>query len=258
MTESLKKRLQDVREHLGLNTSEMAVTVGLRDRKSWERYERGENTPKAEALSRLVDLGVDAHWLLSGNGAMLAEPQKIGLGAEPDAVLEKDGKRYVVQFKTLRGEAEDSVPFIDDGVDGNTGFVMVPRYDISASAGYGAWVASEQIRDYMAFREDFVRRVLNADPANLALISSIGDSMEPTIRAGDLLLIDRGIDRIIDDAIYVLLKRGELVVKRVQQFFNGAVTIKSDSDSYIDETLTSEDVAQITVAGRVRWVGRLI
>lgn len=135
---------------------------------------------------------------------------------------------------------------------------MVPRYNVEASAGHGTLNGNEHVVDYMAFREDFVRRVLRAEPAHLALISAVGDSMEPAIRAGDLLLIDRGVDRIMDDAIYVLGIGDELVVKRVQRFFDGGLTIKSDNATYREQTIASDDAPQLRVAGRVRWIGRLI
>ncbi|MDX9862586.1 MAG: S24 family peptidase [Rhodospirillales bacterium] len=138
------------------------------------------------------------------------------------------------------------------------GFVMVPRYNVEASAGHGVLNGHEHVVDYMAFREDFVRRVLRAEPGNLALINAVGDSMEPAIRAGDLLLIDRGIDRIMDDAIYILGMGDELVVKRVQRFFDGGLSIKSDNVTYREQTIAPADTPQLRVAGRVRWIGRLI
>jgi transcriptional regulator with XRE-family HTH domain len=71
MVSTLSQRLQEVRTLLGLSAHEMAARVGLRDRKSWERYERGETGPKAEVLTELADLGIDCHWILTGEGAML-------------------------------------------------------------------------------------------------------------------------------------------------------------------------------------------
>ena len=147
---------------------------------------------------------------------------------------------------------EDQAPLIGDG------FVTIPRYDVEASAGPGTFADSENLVDYMAFREDFIRRTLRVSPDRLILITAVGDSMQPTISPGDLLLIDRGVDRIVDDAIYVLVKQGELIVKRVQQFFDGAVTVRSDNAAYVEETIAPEDAEQIQVAGRVRWIGRLI
>lgn len=137
-------------------------------------------------------------------------------------------------------------------------FVYVPRYDIEASAGPGTFADDENVVDYLAFKADFVRRTLRANPQHLALITAIGDSMEPAIRAGDLLLVDRSYDRVVDDAIYVVRLAGRLVVKRVQVFFNGAVTIKSDNPAYVEQTLSKDETEEVYVAGRVRWIGRLI
>ncbi|MGE0256871.1 MAG: helix-turn-helix transcriptional regulator [Alphaproteobacteria bacterium] len=154
-----------------------------------------------------------------------------------------------------RSVAEPAAPY-DAGNAGE--FVFVPRYDIRASAGPGAWLDQERVLDHMAFRADWVRRTLGADPRRLALIAAIGDSMEPAIRAGDLLLVDTAVDRIVDDAIYVIAVDSTLMVKRIQRFLDGAVTIKSDSPAYDPQHLPPERAAGLHVAGRVRWVGRLI
>lgn len=66
MTESLQTRLRMLRHQVGLTAAEMAHRVGLKDRKSWENYERGHSMPKADALSRLALMGVDINWLLTG------------------------------------------------------------------------------------------------------------------------------------------------------------------------------------------------
>ena len=83
--------------------------------------------------------------------------------------------------------------------------------------------------------------------------------VEPTIRTGDILLIDTSINRFIDDAIYVCSIDGNLMVKRIQLFVGGAVTIKSDNErDYVDQTLSGDEATAVQVAGRVRWIGRMI
>lgn len=167
-----------------------------------------------------------------------------------------------VSVEWLATGSETVKPSIDelrrDVAKVGNGFVMVPRYNVEASAGPGALADEENILDHMAFQEGWVRRTLRADPHKLALISAVGDSMEPTIRAGDLLLIDTGVNEVIDDAIYIIAMDGHLVVKRLQRFFGGAVAVKSDNPTYVEQTLTSDEAGYATIAGRVRWIGRLI
>lgn len=177
---------------------------------------------------------VSLDWLATGEG-----PQRLGSRGSARGSVSDSGERPLTR--------------LDDG------FVLVPRYNVEASAGPGALNGNEHVVDYMAFRQDFVRRVLRADPGNLVLITAVGDSMEPAIRAGDLLLVDRGIDRIMDDAIYVLGIGDELMVKRVQRFFDGGLMVKSDNAAiYKEQTVAPADVPRLRVAGRVRWIGRLI
>ncbi|WP_135077432.1 helix-turn-helix transcriptional regulator [Terasakiella sp. SH-1] len=68
MTNTLNERLRKARHILGLSAREMAEQVGLGGRSSWERYERGENEPKASVLIHLSSVGINPVWLLSGRG----------------------------------------------------------------------------------------------------------------------------------------------------------------------------------------------
>lgn len=136
------------------------------------------------------------------------------------------------------------------------GFVLVPRYDVRGSMGNGQVIHSEQIVDHLAFRADWVRTELGTSPNNLALISAVGDSMEPTLRAHDLLLIDRSVQSVVQDAIYAFAVEGELRVKRMQRLFDGRLEIKSDNAEYTTETLSPEQAGSINIVGRVVWFGR--
>ncbi len=62
-------RLREVRGAMGLNASKMAALWNL-ERKTWERYEHGEGLPKANVLIDLVSRGVNATWLLTGQGRL--------------------------------------------------------------------------------------------------------------------------------------------------------------------------------------------
>lgn len=136
------------------------------------------------------------------------------------------------------------------------GFILVPRYDVTGSMGNGRAIHSEQIVDHLAFRAEWVRTELATSPSSLVLISAIGDSMEPTLRAHDLLLIDRSVLNVKQDAIYAFAVDGELRVKRIQRLFDGSLIIKSDNPEYATETLTPMQAESINIIGRVVWSGR--
>lgn len=136
------------------------------------------------------------------------------------------------------------------------GFILVPRYDVAGSMGNGHVIHSEQIVDHLAFRAEWVRTELGTSPNSLVLISAVGDSMEPTLRAHDLLLIDRSVRAVKQDAIYAFAVDGELRIKRIQRLFDGSLVIKSDNPSYSPESLTQDQSASINIIGRVVWSGR--
>lgn len=138
------------------------------------------------------------------------------------------------------------------------GFALVPRYDVQGSMGGGALIHSEQVVDHLAFRTEWVRSELRANPANLVLISAVGDSMEPSLSSGDLLLVDKSEYKIRDDAIYVISVNGSLLVKRVQLLLDGTVIIRSDNSAYQPQTVKQPDIEDLKVVGRVVWVGRRV
>lgn len=143
-----------------------------------------------------------------------------------------------------------------ENINAPEGFILVPRYDVTGSMGNGHVIHSEQIVDHLAFRAEWVRTELNTSPAHLVLISAIGDSMEPTLRSHDLLLIDRSVQSVKQDSIYAFAVDGELRVKRIQRLFDGCLVVKSDNPGYGTETLSPAQAETINIVGRVVWFGR--
>lgn len=92
--------------------------------------------------------------------------------------------------------------------------------------------------------------------ARLAMTVASGDGMEPTIRDGDILVVDIATTSLHDDAIYLIANGAAFVVRRVQHLLNGAVLIKADNPAYASETLLPEEAATLRCIGRVRWIGR--
>ena len=198
-----------------------------------------------------------------------------GRGKPTFDYLQALAARYAVSLDWLvggkgdwRAAAADTEPAHFDTWDGRPvpeeaagAFTLVPRYNVSASMGPGALIQSEQIVDYLAFKKEWIHSGLRADPLNLALISAEGDSMEPTVREGDLLLLDLAQTRVKKDSIYVLLVEDVLVAKRLQRLLDGNLVIRSDNPAYREQIVDGETVAEgggegLRVVGRVIWFGR--
>ena len=139
-----------------------------------------------------------------------------------------------------------------------TGLLSIKRHPVMVSAGPGAVVTEELGKPYFAFDERWLKALTQSPPARLSIDRVEGDSMAPTLNAGDDILVDLGdsADRL-RDGIYVLRIDDALVVKRIALNPVGRrVTVQSDNPAYPDwPDCTLEDIKPI---GRVIWSGRRI
>ncbi|MGE0969488.1 LexA family transcriptional regulator [Klebsiella sp. WOUb02] len=137
-------------------------------------------------------------------------------------------------------------------------FVFVPRYNVSASAGYGSWNDEETPMFTVSFRRYWVTNHLKADPAKLSVISVYGDSMEGVLNDKDIILINHA-DKEPREGIYVLRIDGLLIVKRVQRLPGSLLRITSTNPAYEPFSINLNDVPNdFDIVGKVVWYGRVI
>lgn len=193
-----------------------------------KRYLYDGTIPPIDRAMRLAEAGnVDLVWLLFGIGDPL--PVK-GNSFPSDAA------------------AEHRVTYQSDE------FTTIPAYQVEASAGHGSQITDEPLAEPMAFRTDWLRRE-GFDPAKMAVIRSKGDSMEPTINDGDVILVRLKNGEAPRDGLYVLRLDGGLFVKRLQ-FDLGGVRIISDNPLYKSRDLSKAELAELDLVGRVVWAGK--
>lgn len=138
------------------------------------------------------------------------------------------------------------------------GLVSVNRHAVAVSAGPGAIVSEELGRPYFAFDERWLKALTPTAPGKLSIVRVEGDSMAPTLNAGDDILVDPGdgIGRL-RDGIYVLRVDDAVVVKRLAIHPMGRrVTVQSDNPAYPDWPDLGID--EINCVGRVIWAGRKV
>ncbi|WP_319775521.1 helix-turn-helix transcriptional regulator [Breoghania sp.] len=153
------------------------------------------------------------------------------------------------------GEREPRQAKLPANVD--EGFAMIRRLSVHASAGNGALAEREDDVGTLAFRAEWLHR-RGINPTAARALTARGDSMEPTIRDGDILLVDTSIDHIIDHAIYVVVVSGLVLVKRAQLRLDGSLRLASDNPVFTPEDIPANETDQVQIAGRVMWFGRSI
>lgn len=139
-----------------------------------------------------------------------------------------------------------------------SGLVSVKRHPVRVSAGPGAVVAEEFGKPYFAFDERWLKAMTASSPTDLSIVRVEGDSMAPTLNAGDDILVDLGDSSSrLRDGIYVLRIDDAVVVKRLALNPTGRrVTVQSDNPAYPD--WPDCNLGDIKPIGRVIWSGRRV
>lgn len=139
-------------------------------------------------------------------------------------------------------------------------FVDIPYYrDTELSAGHGAVVHSEDLTGSLSFRRDWLRG-LGLNEADLCVVKCAGESMEPNVRDGDIVLINQQDKTIRDGCVYALNYAGDARLKRLTRRFDGSLIIKSDNHApeFSDELVTPELSDSLIVIGKAVWRGGLL
>lgn len=121
------------------------------------------------------------------------------------------------------------------------GQVLIPFMWARPSCGLFG-ISDDFIESYQSLDEKFIKNKTSS-----FLFEATGDSMEPTIFKGDILLVDRSIEHF-HSRVCVLTYEGQLICKRVFKKPNGVI-LRSDNQIYKD--IVVEESNAISVWGVV-------
>ena len=125
---------------------------------------------------------------------------------------------------------------------------LVPILNQELSAGHGDLLPEEDVIEGLLSLPIWLRKKYGN---NLGALHVHGDSMQPTLNDGDMVVCDSlGWDK--SDGIFAIRLNGNGYVKRLQ-VVSGKVLIKSDNPNY--ETITEPlDSNAMNVIGKVRLI----
>ncbi len=133
-----------------------------------------------------------------------------------------------------------------------------PIYDVSASAGLGSDVSSEEINDYFTFNKQWLSRYVGVSEDQLAMINVRGDSMEPTLFHGDSVLVDLNAKSVAAEGIYCLQSDHGLLIKRLKFMRSNEIQVQSDNEAYEDWLINEQNSEAHQIMGRVVWCSRIL
>jgi phage repressor protein C with HTH and peptisase S24 domain len=218
MHPTMTRLYQATRELRQISTQTEVANAMNQSPQTLNNWESRGMSKKGMVLAQEV-FGISASWLDTGRGPMLYE------SAQPES-MERE-------------------------------FAMLRRLDVKASAGDGNLVFMETDKGRLAFRRDFLRHI-GVRESDAVLIYADGQSMEPKIPDGAVLLVDTSHREMSNNEIHVIRVDGEILVKRLRKEIGGGVWIVSDNPDkgrYPDILVTPEKENHIDIIGRVLWMG---
>jgi len=175
-------------------------------------------------------------------------------GLTPEWLATGKGAKHRQDVTPPGGEASVPDVAVSAPVAGEVA-VFVPVLSTSASMGPGSdQNHDEVVIGRMTLSPSWVSKAVNPTHiSNLRFIHGYGDSMDPTFKDGDVLLVDSGVQETRVDAVYVLEANDRLYIKRVRQRIDGSFEISSDNPTVKTVDVLNGD-SPVMVKGRVVWV----
>jgi hypothetical protein len=137
----------------------------------------------------------------------------------------------------------------------NLGWTNVDATTQGVSLGGGSALEEYVETHQLKFRESSLRGQ-GLREQDLEVYYGRGDSMEPRIKDGDAILVNKAETRIIDDKVYFIRHEGHYFVKRLQTQDDMVFIVSENRDhpQWRKPVLVRPN-DDFEVLGRVRWIG---
>lgn len=219
---TLSDRLKAARKHAKLSQKQ-AADVAAVDQATISNLERGKHQGSKRLLKIADALGVSHRWLIEGEGEMLDDDAE--RGPRPPS-------------------SED--------------YALIPQLSAKGQNGNGYLNDHVEVKGELAFKRDWLAKI-GAKEDHLSVIYAEGDSMEPYIVNGDVVLIDHACTTPANGKVFAIHRPdGSVSIKRLIQYTNGEWVLSSDNANkalYRDELIDSASVSQVPIIGKVVWRG---
>jgi phage repressor protein C with HTH and peptisase S24 domain len=224
-----------------------------RDKQVWSQQKLADEITriKGESITRAAV----AKW--EAGSSKTQKPENFfaaakALGLSPQWVLNEKGEKYTNhQSELLPQPTEDE-------------FSLVQQLDLSASCGHGRFTEHVVVKGGLAFKRSSLRDI-GVQEEHARVIYATGDSMEPSIGHGRVVLIDTADKKASDNKIFLICDPdGSILLKRlVREFHPGSGDMRwimrSDNPNktqYPDKLLPDDE--RTNIVGRAIWTDKML
>lgn len=223
-------RLRWARKKAGYRTATKAAKAARVGEVSFRAYENDQHGYSKHATQFAKTFDVPVEWLLDG-------------GSPP------------AKFSTFDNNFAASKDLTHDNLD-QLEIEMVRKVDITYAMGDGSVIEDYPEVEFLPFTLNFLRQFARGPTDQLFIASGYGDSMEPTLRRDDLVMIDTAQNRLgLSDQVWALTYAGAGMIKRLRPLAGERMLILSDNPSVPPQEVGQDE---IHIVGKVVWVARMM
>ena len=165
-------------------------------------------------------LGVNPEWLATGMGEMQTDNQHLYKKSIYD--------ERIVKFESI----ESSYSYKESSIEIHNIDTNEPIKSINFDLD---WIQS-RLPDH------------SLEDLNIVFITN--DSMFPTLKSGDLLIVDSSMNIFTNDGIYLTESSAGIFIKRIYKNMDGSLLVKSDNIAYGLETIFENQSSDFKIIGK--------
>jgi signal peptidase I, putative len=270
----LGKKIRIAREERGLNQAELASKLNITSR-TLQNYEYGTSIPDIKIVQEMAKIfEIQVGYFLDENFDVSTDVSSV-VSADKDDVSSVVSIKNVSQNRKMSSNTPNSVQQsvqqkqnlssnnknsekmkkLDEIASGNKNKIINLRFfdNVSAAAGYGANNDDESF-EIIEVTAKFLSKILRVTPQEYDVISVLGDSMEPLVKNGDMVLVKPTCEASNGEIVIANLG-GDLYVKKLlRDPIKRNVRLTSMNNFYEDIVIEEDELEQLNIVGVVKKV----
>lgn len=235
------EKIKSRRRELRLSQQQLADRLGWRQSRigNYEAGVRDIGTDDLRSIAEALEMTFDE--LVSGNYSSTSIGNQTISGSSVNI--------------TTANQINHGVGLITQPEQDTSHTHRIDYLDVRAAAGLTGFENSDypEIISSLYLTDEGMAQLVGKKSADgICLVNVPTDSMEPTIRKGDIVFLDTKVNAYSGDGIYAFAIDGALFIKRIQKLVGGGYRLHSDNKDYDPQDITDE------ICQTAKFVGRFI